>query len=357
MTAGIIEKQAAALVAVTTGQYLSGLGLIVILTLVAGWWIARNRRSIVVWLKVRPSAPSFLLWLGKILPFISGAFATWNEIWKPGAWSTHPVDCAYAFYVAIVALVGTYAAEYFRERLKDETGALISQLRSDRDRFRRERDRWLHLAAQIRALIDRKIDAFSALAGRPEITPQEYIDAWDRQLQIHTILKGIHEFFHFELKQQRPNAQLRLALYVPDAERTKLDLGYSWNGLRDQCVTEHPERMLLVSHEGIASLIVETFHRPGDHKLTVVPNTDADEAFHFFTPGQRSYLRSMLAFKYQAHVDGTKTALVLSLDCDEPDFFNHQRATEFTAFLVEMLKRFEYEVMNLELTRKIHHKP
>jgi hypothetical protein len=140
---------------------------------------------------------------------------------------------------------------------------------------------------------------------------------------------------------------------MPTADRSALDLAYSWDGEKDRCVHAHPERMQLASADGVGSLIVEAYHRPGDQHVSVVPDCLADRKFRFFTLAQETYLRSMIAFKYQANLDGTKTALILSLDTDEADYFSDERTSEISAFLVEMMKRFEYEVLSLELSRKI----
>lgn len=337
----------------TIGRYLAVLGLLVVLTILVAGGVIKRRRLLVSRMKQHSGASSFLLWLGKIFPFLSGAFATWNEVWKPESWSKHPVDCSYALFVVVILVVMTYGTEWFRERLKDEMTEKLAALERDRNVLKIERDRWLRLANQVKKLIDRKIVAIRALSVKPEVSVEEYLAAWDRQVQVHTILKAIHEFFRFELTQRRADAQMRLGLYMPTADMTQMSLAYAWDGESNECFANHPERMKLVSAGGLKSLIAETFHLAGNQRLSIIPDCGADAQFKYFSPEQAEYLRSMIAFKYQLTLDGTETALVLSLDTDEAGFFSTERTNEITVFLIEMMKRFEYELLNLEVTKKI----
>ena len=45
--------------------------------------------------------------------------------------------------------------------------------------------------------------------------------------------------------------------------------------------------------------------------------------------------------------------MVLALDCDQPDFFNEQRSEEVKTFMIEMMKRVEYEALTSDIISKL----
>jgi hypothetical protein len=61
----------------------------------------------------------------------------------------------------------------------------------------------------------------------------------------------------------------------------------------------------------------------------------------------------MAAFKHRLEIDGTQTAMVLALDCDEPNFFNEERSQDVKTFLIVMMKRVEYEALTSDIISKL----
>lgn len=298
-----------------------------------------------------------------VLLVILGWLVAAADLTKGATWVAPPPQFVVIVPFGIAVFLAATSVKVLLAWSKDREKTEIRQLNETLDlkaaeiqEMRMERNRSIRFATQVRKLIDRKLDGIRALVKEDTISLDQYLNAWDRDLQVHTILKSIHEFFHNELTVRRPDGVLRLALYIPNKEMTQLELLKSWDGEHENCVSQHPERMKLVSGGGLKSIVAETFHLAGDHQLTVVSDCAGDSTFAFFTDEQKNKLRSLIAFKYQLPLYGTESALVLSLDSDEPNFFQTTKAAEITDFLVEMMRRFEYELLNLELTNKLQSK-
>jgi hypothetical protein len=306
---------------------MAGLGMVVLL--------AKRRRQIVNWVHRSISwAESATKALEKFVAFAGGAVVAWWDVFKTSSWQAHPVENSYALAAAMWLVGIVYLLDWLRDRVKYEIAQKLIELASDRDRLRSERDRWVRLAKQTQKLIDRKIEALR------KRTPFDY------EVQIHTILKCLHEFFSFEIQQVSAGAKLRLALYAASADLSRLELMYSWNGHAQGCVREHPERMQLNSPKGLRSIVAHTYHRNGSNPVFTVPDCASDPDFEYFDADQKPYLRSMFALKYPASIDGTETALILTLDTDQVGFFSNERSGEVMTFILEMLRRLEFEFLN-----------
>jgi hypothetical protein len=122
----------------------------------------------------------------------------------------------------------------------------------------------------------------------------------------------------------------------------------------ENCVNDNPEQLRISSAEGIKSKVVECYHLQGDHKFIAVANCSNDASFEYFRQGQSEHLKSLFAFKHRLEIDGMPTAMVLALDSDEPDFFNEERAEAVRTFVIEMMKRIEYEALMSDVLRKLN---
>jgi len=285
---------------------------------------------------------------------VVGTFKVWDlAVWNANAETTlralgATLVCAFlAFYAKWAAgrVQERYAAKILQ--LENELRDVQSELRKTQEKF----DKWRRMTAQIGTLIGRKIERIREVVKR-EPTIQDLLTPSERETQVHRILQMIHSFFFFELQGQKPEGRMRLALYVPADGHSRLELAYSWNGETVGCVTEHGDCLALNSPQGIRSEVVRTFHQNGDKVLRIIPNCETDD-FSYFSDEQRSYLKSMLSFKYRLQLEGIESAIVLSLDCDEEGFFAKERRREISEFLVEMLRRFEYEMLGVELVAKL----
>jgi hypothetical protein len=172
---------------------------------------------------------------------------------------------------------------------------------------------------------------------------------WQPREQALTILQSIHGYIFQLLNEFAPGSTLRLGVYLPAVGRQQMELTLSWNGHAHDCYSRTPGKMLLVNATGIYSIVVRTFHSPGNHVLHLTPDPKKELGFEFWTARQHEQLRSIAAFKYQLEIDGTESALVLEMDCNAAGFFDESRREPLSELLVEMLRRFEYELICAEL--------
>jgi hypothetical protein len=319
---------------------------------VLGVTLFKYRRKIAAFVQKWRQSDNILAIWETVLLFTAAAVSSLTDLWKLTTWSEHPIRVQYAFSLVISLSAWALITKLFRESLKEAVKSRVEELEHGLAKEREDRDRRLLQNSQIRKLIDRKLDRFRELAKRDAVAPEEVIEAWNPSLQVFTVLKSMHEFFLLELRRKKPSGRLRLGLYLPDREMNSLVIRYSWDGERDGCIGNHPEHMRLVSAAGSTSEIVRTFHLRGDHEIGLVPDCAGDRSFRFWDEEQPKYLRSLLCLKYQLQLDGMQSALVLSLDCDEPNFFSSERAEEFRTYVVEMLIRVEYELVSAELRSK-----
>ena len=341
----------------TQGQklgLLAALNLIAVGTLLLLAW---KRRKVAAMLKRWEGADFWLAVAEGMSAFTAGAVAAACKIWDPQMWTQHPIQTELALCISagltFCVVLAKWARDRVKERDKERVNELNHQLEIETVRLKRFR----RLGTQIRGLIQRKIERVREVAKKPDPTVDDLIITTARQTQVHTIITSILEFFSFELESLKPEGRMRIGLYIPDKERTELRHAYSFDGQKKNCFQDNSEWMKLNSPKGIRSEIVRAYHADGDQKLQLIPDCSKHPNFTFFRPEQRDYLKSMLTFKYLLQLDGAQSALMLCIDCDEPDFFSKDRYEEISEFLVEMLKRFEYEMLGLEIVAKIRKTP
>lgn len=321
--------------------------------LIGAYFLVTKRRALIAWCKKFESSEGVLAFLEFVFTVASTAVATHFKVWEMQL-KLHPLMTGGSLALVLgFALLAGYA-KWLRDRVKDRDKERVTLLSAEIEKTQVILGRYKRLGAQIRGLVDRKIKRVRETARKPQTVIDDLIVKEARAVQIHTILRSIHDFFFFEIRNAYPQAKMRLALYLPTEEpQPRLEPYYSWDGENQGCINPAQESMLLMSPDGIPSEIVRTYHQAGDHCLRLIPDCEKQGDFHFHRIQQRQYLKSMLAFKYQYQKDGTPAALVLSLDCDQPNFFSADRYDEISEFLVEMLKRFEYEMLGLEIVAKL----
>jgi hypothetical protein len=96
---------------------------------------------------------------------------------------------------------------------------------------------------------------------------------------------------------------------------------------------------------GQYSIVVRTFHADGERVLNLIPDTKKAASFEFWSDEQKEHLHSIATFKCKIALDGATSALVLEMDCNAPGFFDESRRDPLTTLLVEMVRRFEYEML------------
>ncbi|MCE9536338.1 MAG: hypothetical protein K8R65_08010, partial [Nitrospirae bacterium] len=246
------------------------------------------------------------------------------------------------------------AISYLREGLKDAFEKNIKQLEVARDNFKEQRDSLIQISLQIRNIIDKKMKRIETLRGKEIITRNEFVEALNPDEQVWLILQSIYEFFQYKLPVRNPIATLRIGLYLRDEIRQVLQPAFSWDGKTKHCMSDNSTQMALASPNGVFSVIVQCYNSKEDPAIIIVSDCEKDPGFDFFRPQQKQYLKSMLAFKYKTEHDGITDALVLALDCNVINFFNLKQADELKAFLIEMMKRIDYELLSAEVSIKVH---
>ncbi len=322
------------------------------------------REALIQKLKEREKSESWLVFGEFLFTILSTGIATHFTVWEL-EFKQHPLRTPMVLATVVFFVFLAFYYKWLRDRVKDrdkekltvataqfqqQFATLTAKLNTTEILLERHR----RLGNQITGLVTRKIVRVREVAKKASTSVEDLIARDARENQIHTILRSIHDFFDFELKQTRPEGKMRIYLYVPeDLPDPRMLIFYKWNGQDEDCVIPPPEAMKLMSPQGVQSEIVRTYHLPGSARLALVPNCLTEPGFAKLVPNQDEYLKSMLSFKYKYHKDGAEAALVLSLDCDEPDFFSNDRFQEISHFLVEMLKRFEYEMLGLEIVAKL----
>lgn len=324
-----------------------------------------RRQDVVTKLKKWETSEWWLAVTETVSTVAAGFFLARFKVWDTSSWNgpDHLRLTLYALSgflsTAFLAFFAKWTRDKVKERDKDKVKTLEEQIATKEATLRTVTDSLdsrKRLSSQISGLIERKISHTRQTLKRP-VKHADLLMPTERETHVHTILQAIHEFFYFDLRQRNPTAKVRLGLYLPDPTASKLKLFYSWDGTKQSCFQHaHPQYMRLNSPQGILAEIVKTYHSGGDRHLSLIPDCEKAEqagTFKFFHHRQHEYLKSMLSFKYLFELDGTEAALILSLDCNESGFFGTGRQAEITEFLVDMLLRFEYEMLGIELVGKL----
>ena len=338
------------------GQKLGVLAVLTVVAIAAIAWACWKRQFVVKCLKRWDGSEFSLAVVEGVFAFTAGGLAAFFKVWDGDMWTHRPVQTQYAFRFAFGLTICVIYAKWARDRVKDRDKDKVNDLTRELEVEKLRLNRFRRLSVQIRGLIERKIERVRDVAKKPAPTVEDFIIRSQRQTQVHTIIQAIFDFFLWELRLQKPNGRMRLGLYIPNADRTELVHAFSFDGEKRNCFSDNSDWMQISSPQGIHSEIVRVYHADGDHKLQLIPDPTTHPNFTWFRPDQKGYLKSMLIFKYLLQLDGASSALLLSLDCNEPNFFSNDRYEEISEFLVEMLKRFEYEMLGLEIVAKIPQK-
>lgn len=218
------------------------------------------------------------------------------------------------------------------------------------------RNRTIRITNQIRAVVDEKLNRLLDVVDSGNITFEDYIDALNPREQLQFIIITIFKFFEPELD---PGRQLRVGVYLKDPkDLTILRPFFGWDGRDSDCFkSDHSEFLRLNDFGGTKSIVVQAFQSPAP--LIVIGSCEEAErarTFVFFHPDQRERLKSMVAYRHEWSLGGSRgrrDALVLALDTDQDHFFSRFDSEQLTEFFVEMMKRFEYEQVGLTFQAKL----
>jgi hypothetical protein len=216
-----------------------------------------------------------------------------------------------------------------------------------------QRDKVLEVTTYVRKIVDSKMTRLAAcLDGKEAINMADITKALDPAGQVNVIIRTT--FYYFE-KEKRPDAQMRLGIYArnPD-DLNELKRIYSWDGKTVDCFKRSGKELgRLDDPEGIKTQLLKSFHS-SDTILIIESCPKAAERGEFnYFPGQQNYLKSMMLYKHVFEHNGTKDALILTLDSSEEALFKNKDEQEIRIFLLEMMKRVEFELRFLETLTKV----
>lgn len=271
----------------------------------------------------------------------------WFEPWKPTSWAAPASAVEGIIWAALFGSIGLWF-DWAREAISLTHREQLEAAQEDLRVTQQQLDDWVRATVQTGSILDHKLKTARELSREKQIAFPRFIEALDPQEELFRHLYVIHEHITVGLK---PGSKLRLALYT--AENDRLVPRFSWNGHARNCVKDNPDELQISSSEGVKSKAVECYHLQGDHRFIAVANCDADPTFKHFRVGQSDYLKSLFAFKHRLEIDGTQTAMILCLDCDEAEFFNDERAESIRTFFIDMMKRVEYEALTADVIRKL----
>jgi hypothetical protein len=315
--------------------------------------LALNRRRLASVLQAHPNTHIWWKIAEWVCALVSAAFGDYFEIFKATSWSkagSHP----YGPVLAVVGFGSLFVAMgHVRDGIRDTADEKIEELKRKADINERQRNLWIGLLHQIGSIIEKKMKRVESIAKKAIVTKSEFLGALNPDEQVHLIIQSIYEFFRFRLYRIRPGAKLRLALYMRDETGERLEPAFSWDGENRDCVSNNPEQMELSSPQGVLSVVVQCYNLKGHRRMIIIPNCLGEPQFDYFRPEQKEYLKCLLAFKYKTDHAGTTDALVLALDCDEPNFFHPDHSEELQEFFTEMLKRVDYELLMSETSEKL----
>jgi hypothetical protein len=270
----------------------------------------------------------------------------WFEPWKPVTWTTNEVGAVYGLLLAATWGTCGIFAEWARTCNDTTDRDELAKLRAAHEATEKQLDNWVRGSTQIGSVLGKKVKVFRELSRSKAITLKEFLAALASD---QYVFHNVHAIYEFVQRKLPAGAKLRIALY--HCQQNEMVPLYSWDGEKANCINPNPEAMRTNSSEGIHSTVVQCFHSTTG--IVHVADCLADEQFQHFRPGQSEYLKSMIAFKHRLEMDGTATAMILALDCDQTGFFNKGRAEELRNFLIEMMKRVEYEALTSDITSKL----
>lgn len=269
----------------------------------------------------------------------------WMSMWAAMA--------SYYLVVKLLGLVTKETEEVKSKKLTEERDRLSVAVAS----LERQRNFVVKVSNFAKKMVSRKVTRLCSLLTAKTISPKQFVDQLNPDLQIESNVKLIYEFFK---PPDGIEINLRLALWVKTslggAEHDKMVISYSWNGERHDCFTNRStDRMKLLDPLGARSEVVR-FYSLQAKTIKVIPNcieAAKNGEFEFFYPEQKDKVASMILYKHVFNPQTNPEVVILLLVSSVPNTFHREDEDQFRTFFDEMLTRIEMEWVLLELTRKL----
>lgn len=266
---------------------------------------------------------------------------TWTTP-KPGLVGSFSLWCGLVAIYLVVKWVAAVAKKRDADRIVELDRDLVAQTKKV-SLLTRQRNSWVSLSSHVRKIIDKKMQRLVKVFKKGgELSAADLLSALDPKAQLQLIIASLFQYFE---GKKEPDKKLRLAIYIRDPEDTnRLKRIYGWNGETSDCFSNRVAEIgRLNDPEGIKSQLVKCYHSPeGLLILESCAKAAQTGDFRFF-PGQDAYLKSMVIYKHVYEHDGEKDALLLTLDSSQEYLFRQDDEEEIRTFLLEMMKRIEYE--------------
>jgi hypothetical protein len=301
---------------------------------------------------------SFLL--EPVIAVALSLIAGFSDMLKPEKWGTPTALMVIAAPLWTGLTVAYVALKYFASVAKDKDAEEIKKLKEEvgtaqtrAAKIEEQRNFITRMTQYVREPVQAKLERLLEAFRKQPFTEKEYLAALSPHTQVQLILNTIYEFFRSDLPM---GEKMRLGLFMRQPDNPKMLFpAYSYNGQRDDGVFSAIAHGLRIDDpNGTKSMLAQTYL--SDRKLHIVPScreAAKREEFHYLHVAQNDYLRSMLAYKHVWLRDGEPDAFVLTLDTTCDGFFGRYSAESIEPFLIEMMKRVEYEVLSLQMQKAL----
>ena len=283
------------------------------------------------------------------------------SLYVPATWrSAQPQLIAGTFL--FTAIVGAYVAVKVLSAMAKEKDSEDKKLLQGEVALREEKiaalernDQWaLKTTAYVQEVIRAKLNRLceAGQEGVP-IPSEKFVKALDPKGQVHVLLALLHEFFRRDIPVAESGASLRIALYTRHPVHTsRLTVAYSLDGSEsERCISQESEEFMVIDDpRGPQTVVMQLYHSKSDFIVISDCESADPKDFRYLRDQQRAYLKSLMVFKHVTNA-GAQNALILSIDCGIPHFFRTEDTHQLRSFLVEIMKRVEYEVTTLDLLR------
>jgi uncharacterized protein (UPF0333 family) len=167
-----------------------------------------------------------------------------------------------------------------------------------------------------------KKQAVSVAEKGKETTTSKLRKAFEPQHQMNLALASLYLCLREQIK---PEFKLRIAVFLPAADGTRMEVFMSFDGENAECVTSpadgHAEEFIIAKGPNAGCLVVHTALVGGQHVISNTENMSVEDSkkFAFFDTLQRTRIKSIAAFAYE--VDDKRPFPVVVADSDMPGAF------------------------------------
>lgn len=299
---------------------------------------------------------SFRSWyenIDTLAAIVSSIIATSWRVYDLAEWS----KAGDGFIMALAISFGLFSTVFYSKLLKIRVASAekksVVKLEGDIATIEASRN-WLVATSQlIDVLVSEKYKRFCALLEKKDLQAADLISAACSNKQILLVVQSIHEFFAEELDY---NASLRLGVYFrSDTEKDSLELGYSWDGEKENCFsTKSTEYLKIVRTRNVWSELAKCYN--SDEGIIINSDCLASAArgdFQYLYPEQKEKIRSLVVYRFNVADGNVDQPWIIYLDTNQPGFFDVGKKADYKLFFERVAKRLSFELVTMELAAKL----